>query len=59
MSMFQPLRGLCARGRKTWHIRKSGMRTLCGKDSSEWMDMGYVEIDNYLCSVCNKLRGSI
>lgn len=37
-----------------WHIRHSGMTTLCGLDSSEYMRLGQVEEDQHLCSRCAK-----
>lgn len=31
--------GEAARGRDVFHIQKSGMATLCGRDCSEWIRM--------------------
>lgn len=39
----------------TWHIRKSGVQTMCGIDSSEWLDIGEITPDSYLCDRCKKL----
>lgn len=38
-----------------WHIRKSGAQTMCGIDSSEWLDMGELSPDSNLCDRCKKI----
>lgn len=38
--------------RDVWHIRKSGVQTLCGRDSDEWLDIGMAEIDADTCTKC-------
>lgn len=38
--------------RDIWHIRKSGIQTLCGIDSSEWLDMGKIPTDSNTCTRC-------
>lgn len=40
------------RARDVRHIRKSGAQTMCGADSSEWLDMGLLEIDSDTCAKC-------
>lgn len=47
--------GACVWGKDTWHIQKSGVKTLCGIDCSEWMRLGQIEIDHHLCSRCEKI----
>lgn len=42
-----------------WHIRKSGTQTICGVDSSEWLDMGMIVPDNNLCDRCQKKAHSL
>lgn len=41
-------------GRDVWHIRRSGVSTLCGIDSSEWLHIGMVGIDDHTCARCVK-----
>jgi len=43
--------------RDVYHLRRSGMTTLCGRDSSEWLTIGHIEIDGNCCTRCAKKAG--
>lgn len=51
--------GECFWGKDVWHIRASGTRTVCGVDSSEYMNMGEMKPDWHLCSRCAKKAGVV
>lgn len=40
--------------RDVYHLRRSGMTTLCGRDSSEWLIIGPIVIDSNCCARCAK-----
>lgn len=44
--------GESAWGRDVWHIKGDGMKTLCGRDASEWLIIGETEIDWHCCTRC-------
>lgn len=44
-------------GKDVWHIRKSDSKTVCGRNSSEWMNMGEMKPDWHLCEVCARKAG--
>lgn len=43
--------------RDVWHIRASDTNTLCGRDSSEYLNMGEMKPDGDLCARCAKKAG--
>lgn len=40
--------------RDVWHIRWSGMTTVCGRDTSNYFNMGEMKRDEHLCKQCEK-----
>lgn len=38
--------------REIYHLRGDGQRTLCGRDCSEWLVIGEIEIDHHCCALC-------
>lgn len=39
-------------GRDVWHIQGDGGKTLCGRDSTEFLTIGETEIDRHCCAQC-------
>lgn len=40
--------------RDVWHIRHSGMTTFCGRDTSNYLNMGEMQPDGDMCKQCEK-----
>ena len=43
--------------RDVWHIAGPDNKTLCGRDRSEWLAVGQVEINHDCCQRCAKIQG--
>lgn len=49
--------GHCFWGKDVWHIRKTDERTVCGRNSSDYLNIGEMKPDWHLCEVCARRAG--
>lgn len=43
--------------REAWHAKGGDGKTLCGRDCTEYLDMGELETNHDLCTPCERKLG--